>query len=785
MRKLFVFILLSFLLLPPITAAQLQDKMVIQRHATFVVTGRCGVGERVCAEVLNATQTVITVSTISHADGTYQLLLPPMQAGGPYDIIVTEGKTIHKYTQILIGDVWLCSGQSNMAFKMRELPVSQTSQTPRPSSLRLFNMDTRFITDSQQWTDAQIDTLERYDYLVNPTWTEPTPEALSNLSAVAYYFGSTLQDSLQVPIGLICNSVGGTGTEAWIDKALLQQHFPAILHDWENNELIQDWVRGRGKQNNPRSDVHPYAPGYMFEAGVRPIIDVPIRGVIWYQGESNAQSIDTHNRLFPLLVKNYRDVWHNDTLPFCFVQLSSIERKEWPAFRDSQRQLSQQIPYCYMAVTSDVGAKYDVHPKQKAPVGFRLALQALSHVYGRRVESDGPEVTDIEYLSEGRVLLKLNHAEGLTTSDAQPPRVFELSRQDGRFFVADAEIQPEGIVLHSDSVSFPINVRYAWQPYTESNVVNKYSLPMSTFLFSISNTKLRPQAPLPAALSAMYSGTLNGKLIVAGGANFPDKPAAEGGAKRYYDDIYEGTITGDDVQWRHVGSLPSPSAYGQSIQADDCIYFLGGENESGKHQDILKLEYVDNEYKLTPSSNPSNPSNSSTIPSRHQVTTAILGSKIYYFGGAQLNGKDSEVFADAWSYDTQTQAWTRLTTPTTAENESITFLGGTAIPVSAEEIMVAGGVNKNVFLRAVRGEYGENYLRHTPDWYQFNRDALIYNTRTDQWRIISHDERTARAGAVLINPSLNSLRPAVYLVGGETKPGIRTDATIKIFDYDF
>ena len=218
------------------------------------------------------------------------------------------------------------------------------------------------------------------------SWSLPEEDRVADFSAVAFHFGRMLSDSLEVPVGLICNAVGGAPAEAFIDRHSLEfnHQLVDILYDWKNNDMLQDWVRGRAALNiqNARTALqrHPYEPCYLYEAGVRPVAGFPIRGVIWYQGESNAHNVELHEAIFPVLVESWRSIWGKE-MPFYFVQLSSLNRPSWPHFRDSQRRLAELVEYSGIAVTSDIGHPTDVHPVQKQEVGERLARLALKDTY--------------------------------------------------------------------------------------------------------------------------------------------------------------------------------------------------------------------------------------------------------------------------------------------------------------------------------------------------------------------------------------------------------------------
>ena len=262
-----------------------------------------------------------------------------------------------------------------------------------------------------------------------------TPQQAANFSAIAYYFGKMLQDSLNVPVGLICNAVGGSPTEAWIDRSTLEYQFPSILKNWTQNDFIQEWVRGRALTNmQKRTDNlqrHPYEPCYLYEAGIRTLEQYPIEGVIWYQGESNAHNMDAHKKLFRLLVESWRRNWQSPELPFYFVQLSSLNRPSWPWFRDSQRQLMLQIPHTGMVVSSDKGDSLDVHPRDKRPVGERLARWALNQEYGYlNLIPSGP-LFKRAHTQKDQVIIEFNYGEGLQSSDGEKLVGFEIAETEG------------------------------------------------------------------------------------------------------------------------------------------------------------------------------------------------------------------------------------------------------------------------------------------------------------------------------------------------------------------
>lgn len=461
------------------------DGMVLQRGRPLPLRGVADAGERVTVRVAGQVR-----ETVAGSDGHWEVALDPLEAGGPHTLSVATPSRTLTFRDVLAGEVWLCSGQSNMEFRLAQSAAAERDPAAEnDDALRLFDMKTRWRTDAAAWPEQALDSIDRLHHYRPARWTASTTAAAADFSAVAYFFGRRLRDSLKVPVGLVCNAVGGSPTEAWVDRRTLEQAFPAILSDWRHNDFIQPWVRERAGQNLAASDRpgrrHPYEPCYLFEAGIRPLDRFPVRGVVWYQGESNAHNIDAHERLFGLLVESWRTCWEDPGMPFYFVQLSGIERPSWPRFRDSQRRLAGRIPHVGMAVSSDRGDAHDVHPVRKRDVGERLAALALHDTYGfGRVVPSGPQLRDAT-AEDDRVRLSFDWGEGLRTDDGGALRGFEVAGTDGLFHPADAAIEGDCVTLRSSRVARPVAVRYAWQPFTTANLVNGAGLPASTFLAEV------------------------------------------------------------------------------------------------------------------------------------------------------------------------------------------------------------------------------------------------------------------------------------------------------------
>ena len=455
--------------------------MVLPHHRLFLLEGLANQGDEVTVRINGQRH-----HAKAGKDGKWAVTIQPLPTGGPYTLTVSTKGQKRVIEDILAGELWLCSGQSNMEFQLQQ---SLTGNEDIPQSLnpnlRLLNLEARWRTNDVEWSASALDSINRLLYFTDPVWCVCSPETSPRFSAIGYYFARELQDSLHCPIGIINNAVGGSPAEAWIDRTTLENQFPEILRDWTHNDFIQDWVRGRAERNMGSSHQplqrHPYQPCYLYESSIRLLKNLPITGVIWYQGESNAHNKDAHERLFPLLVESWRKAWNDEGLPFYYVQLSSLNRPSWTWFRDSQRRLLNTLPNMGMAVSSDLGDSLDVHPRSKQPVGHRLAVWALHNEYGYKdVVPSGPLLRSVEY--EGNTaLVSFDYAEGLHSSDGQSLRTFEIAEYEGEYYSAEAEIVGNQVRLTAKQVKHPRLVRYGWQPFTRANLVNGANLPASTF----------------------------------------------------------------------------------------------------------------------------------------------------------------------------------------------------------------------------------------------------------------------------------------------------------------
>lgn len=481
------------------------DNMVLQCDRDIVLTGTARKGARVKVQIqpcfrvyrgcLLAPRTRLSFSTRADGNGQWRITLPKLPAGGPYRIVVKSGTNEQLvFDDVWMGDVWLFSGQSNMTFKVCEMSAEDAkavTEEVQKQPVHVLYMQERYLTNNQAWSIEALDDVNAFNYFdLSAGWQRSSDADVQQFSAIAMQMAAIVADSLKRHIGVIINSVGGSATESWIPRQALEERYPEILSDWKNNDIIQPWVRQRARENSALRDTpeqwHPYAPTYLFRAGNEPMGDYALKGVVWYQGESNAHDVKVHERLFPLLVDSWRYWQMNEKMPFLFVQLSSMNRETWPEFRDSQRRLAEQIDDCWMAVCSDVGDSLDVHPKRKRPVAQRLAAQALGNVYGYDVETQGPTIEQATFDKDGNVVLTFSHAEGLHfPKEGVPANAFEFVYDDGKTANAIPRIKDNTVILQKPETK-PHSVRFAWQPFTRAIVYNKVGYPASTFIKPLS-----------------------------------------------------------------------------------------------------------------------------------------------------------------------------------------------------------------------------------------------------------------------------------------------------------
>jgi len=473
--------------------------MVLQADAKIPVWGSARPGEEVTVSLSNETG-----NTKANERGEWQLHLKPREASAvPIKMQIESADERIEFRNVTVGEVWICAGQSNMDFALRHsIHGKEELAAADHPNLRLLHLSGGARGSHGSYTPQHIARLTP-DTFCEGRWKGASAESAGAFSAVSWYFGRQLEEKLNVPVGLICPAVGGTPTEAWIPREALEADPDLrglVAGNWLDNKRLGEFCRTRGQQNLLRAiqageaipgdefgPNHSFKPGFMWSAGIEPLIPYAIRGVIWYQGESNAETparVLEHGRLFPLLIRQWREQWAQGDFPFLYVQLPAINRSEWPAFRNGQRQILDQVENVAMAVTLDIGHPTNVHPPLKKPVGQRLAIWALGTVYQKDLVYSGPLYRAITVKGDTATISFDHVGSGLKTDDNAPPRHFEIAGDNGEFHSAQARIDGDKVIVRSPFVPQPRSVRYAWLPFPEPpvNLVNSVGLPASPFL---------------------------------------------------------------------------------------------------------------------------------------------------------------------------------------------------------------------------------------------------------------------------------------------------------------
>jgi sialate O-acetylesterase len=470
--------------------------MVLQREKPIHIWGKGLPGKTVLVSFEKTNKTCKIKS-----DSAWGIYFPAQKASKqPQTIAIVSGTDKTVLENILVGDVWLCIGQSNMEWPMvKEIHYKEELQTSNQPLLRLYNPTyAGKNTFNVSFTDSIIQNLTTENFYKGH-WQTCDSNSFKTMSAAAYYFGKEIADNINVPIGLINLSIGGASLETFIGTGTLKGNnmFSKKLYgDWLENNALPVWARERGKQNtgsvnnvpnNENGNNHAYKPGFAYSAGIEPLFPFAIKGILNYQGESNAQEIERVNEyaaLSRLMIDDYRKKWKQPVLPFYFVQLSSIDTVKykgqlWPEFRNEQRKMMQFIRYSGMAVCSDIGAKDDVHPTNKKDVGERLARWALSKTYGHSIVPSGPLPKTAKYVN-GKLIISFQYmGEGLKTSDGGSLKGFSIDSKNE----IDALFGDDGILVFTDAK--PNYVYYGWKPYSDGNLVNSENLPASTFKIKV------------------------------------------------------------------------------------------------------------------------------------------------------------------------------------------------------------------------------------------------------------------------------------------------------------
>lgn len=477
------------------------NNMVLQADRPLQVWGAATPNKSIAVTLGEQTQ-----RTVADGHGTWSVGFPPLAASGAAITfrVEGEGEAVVELDNVLVGEVWLAAGQSNMAWPLKRVVNAkhEVEQADLPT-LRFCQLAGATHTGGGGYTEKQLARLDPACYMCG-AWESCSPDTAGSFSAVAYFFGKQLHQRLESPVGVVSVAVGGTPTESWIRRSSLDQssELSALTSGvWLENDLLCGWCRERAKENlnwgeNRHKDLagddlgpyHPFRPGYMWEAGVAPFCKLPFQGVIWYQGESNAETaslVEQHGRLFGALVTDWRSQFQREDMPFLFVQLPSLGRPHWPAFRQSQLECKREIAHTGMVVTIDQGHPTNVHPADKKPIGERLANLALAGVYRQAEANRYLCPTPRAARSEGqKVWVSFDDVGGgLASSDGAALRHFEIAGSNKEYLAANASIVGSEVAVWNDAIPSPRFVRYAWAPFPTppANLSNEEGLPASPF----------------------------------------------------------------------------------------------------------------------------------------------------------------------------------------------------------------------------------------------------------------------------------------------------------------
>lgn len=473
------------------------DHMVLQRNKPIPIWGTANARDKISIKFAGK-----TYKTTTNAKGEWKVTLPKMKAGGPYNLIVKGKNRTLTFNDILIGEVWISAGQSNMYWPMKDCARGK-EDIPQANfpKIRILNRAGNAYPNGAIWNEKTIKTCSVENYY-SGTWQACSPKTVANFSGVAYNFAKELHKELKVPVGIINVPIGGTIVEAFIsEEALLENELlqPIICSNgpWFDNPAVTPWPRGRGKHNlknwlatpTPPMPHHPFEPTFLYQTAIKPIVPFAIRGVIWYQGESNASTctgVDTaiDQKLcqagLETLIKDWREKFGQGDFPFLHVQLPGLNRP-WAEFREMQLKTIKNLPNIGLAVTMDIGHPTDVHPRKKREVGQRLSKWALAKAYGKKIVYSGPIAEKVQK-SGSTLKISFSHTgKGLTTWDKKAPTTFEVADKSGNYKPATAKISGKSIIVSSPEVANPVAVRYAWGNDPKCNLMNKDGLPASPF----------------------------------------------------------------------------------------------------------------------------------------------------------------------------------------------------------------------------------------------------------------------------------------------------------------
>jgi sialate O-acetylesterase len=479
------------------------DHMILQRNRINPIWGKAAPGQSVRVNIADQSH-----SSKADADGKWLVKLEPMEAGGPFELQIIGSNTI-SIKDVLIGEVWVCSGQSNMERSLNQIndTVLEAESANHPQI--------RFLTIPQHGTQEPQDDFEG-------AWEVCNPHTVKEFSAIGYFFGWRLQQILTVPIGLIDNSWGGSTIEAWIPRQRFMDDpdLAAYLAEWDERlegytdatheqEMAEYEVKrakyiedGRVGPCPPQPDNvarSPHRPANIYNGGVHPILGYGIQGMIWYQGEANTGQAERYHKLFPILINTLREQWGQVDFPFYWAQLANCfaqtndpnEASSWAELREAQTMTQDRVPNAGEVILIDVGEGRDIHPRNKRVPADRFARWALANQYGIDLDYHSPRYESMEVV-DNKATLTFTHVQQLYTFGVNKPIGFTIAGEDHQFVWAEAKLTTHNqIEVWSDQIPHPVSVRYGWAQNPEINVYSRSGLPLTPFRTDIPDS-LKP-----------------------------------------------------------------------------------------------------------------------------------------------------------------------------------------------------------------------------------------------------------------------------------------------------
>ncbi|WP_430931145.1 sialate O-acetylesterase [Saccharicrinis sp. 156] len=457
-----------------------KEHMVLQREMPVKVWGEAIPHSHVIV-ILNGDSASVKVNM----DGTWETTLPKQKAGGPYTFKIKSGSETIQFNDVLIGEVWVCSGQSNMFMGYHQIPEIKALDSIL-NNIRTFKVENTVAFKEQKYVGGK--------------WEIKNPP-----SAVAFTFAYFLQKSIHMPVGIILTSWGSSSIEGWMPRDMTEKlpHFKNIMKKFDadgNKKVRIDSILSISGARNRKDDIFLRTqPNIIYNAMMKPLAPYACRGLVWYQGEANSNGMNNmiqYGTTLPMWVERIRHEWQKDDLQFMAVMLpgfgSKLHKKSksdeilesptapsWAWIRESQCQVLT-LPHTAVATTIDLGDKNNIHPSDKLPIGQRLALLAQKNTFNKSIMAEGP-ILKKTLVKKNRIVIHYTNAKGLKTTDGEDPSAFWLSDDTNTWYRASAKIKGKTVVLTCDKISKPLYVRYAFAAMPKVNLINDTNLPARPF----------------------------------------------------------------------------------------------------------------------------------------------------------------------------------------------------------------------------------------------------------------------------------------------------------------